>query len=147
MDTPQANLTENAFHFTRILDAPRALVYRMWTEAAHFKLWWGPHTFSNTCTMDARVGGRYAVTMISPQGEENPLLKRLRNLASQRHTEMAEFMFSLKKEQAKLKAEIIVELWANGVAMDLIARSTKLSMEEVNDILQAAQNAPDSGNS
>jgi uncharacterized protein YndB with AHSA1/START domain len=73
MHTSPVNLTENAFQFTRIVNAPRALVYQVWTEAAHFKLWWGPHTFINTCSMDARVGGHYTVTMISPEGEKNPL--------------------------------------------------------------------------
>jgi predicted transposase/invertase (TIGR01784 family) len=78
---------------------------------------------------------------LSPQDrlDYESYLKRLRNLASQRHTEMAEFMFSLKKEQAKLKAEIVIELWKNGVPSEVIVKSTKLSVEEVNEIIAAAK--------
>jgi uncharacterized protein YndB with AHSA1/START domain len=66
-------VSEHAFQFSRIINAPRSLVYQVWTNPAHFKLWWGPHTFTTECEMDARVGGRYSATMISPEGERNPL--------------------------------------------------------------------------
>ena len=27
----------------RVFDAPRELVFRMWTDPEHLRLWWGPH--------------------------------------------------------------------------------------------------------
>ncbi len=33
---------------TRILDAPRELVYRMWTDPYHLMNWWGPRGFTTT---------------------------------------------------------------------------------------------------
>ena len=33
---------------TRVFDAPRALVWKVWTEPAHIAEWWGPRSFSST---------------------------------------------------------------------------------------------------
>jgi uncharacterized protein YndB with AHSA1/START domain len=33
---------------TRILDAPRELVWEVWTNPEHIKEWWGPDGFSLT---------------------------------------------------------------------------------------------------
>ncbi len=60
--------------FTRTINAPRELVFKVWTEPEHFAQWWGPHTFTNTdCHIDLRPGGTYRITMNSPEGEKNPL--------------------------------------------------------------------------
>jgi uncharacterized protein YndB with AHSA1/START domain len=43
---------------TRVYPAPRALVFRAWTEAEHFAQWFGPHgTTLPVCELDARPGG------------------------------------------------------------------------------------------
>jgi uncharacterized protein YndB with AHSA1/START domain len=43
---------------TRVYPAPRALVFRAWTQAEHFARWFGPHgTSLPVCTLDARPGG------------------------------------------------------------------------------------------
>lgn len=43
---------------TRILPAPRPLVFRAWTEKEHFVRWFGPHSSTMPfCEMDARAGG------------------------------------------------------------------------------------------
>jgi len=56
---------------TRIFDAPRALVWKAWTDPQHFKLWWGPKNYSCPfCEMDFRVGGKYLNCMRSPKGKE-----------------------------------------------------------------------------
>ena len=39
---------ENILIHTKILDAPRDLVWEVWTTPAHFKEWWGPDGFSLT---------------------------------------------------------------------------------------------------
>ncbi len=50
---------------TRILDAPRALVYEVWTEPKHLARWWGPHGFTNPeCRADARPGGEIFIRMV-----------------------------------------------------------------------------------
>ena len=39
---------ENILIHTRILDAPRDLVWEVWTTPEHIKEWWGPNGFSLT---------------------------------------------------------------------------------------------------
>ena len=54
---------------TRVLDAPRPLVFKAWTEPEQVARWWGPQGFVTTlCEMDIRPGGAYRVGMRSPKG-------------------------------------------------------------------------------
>ena len=39
---------DNVLIHTRLLDAPRELVWEVWTNPAHIKEWWGPDGFSLT---------------------------------------------------------------------------------------------------
>lgn len=54
---------------TRIFDAPRAMVWKAWTDAKQIEQWWGPHGFTNPlCEWDARPGGTILVHMRGPKG-------------------------------------------------------------------------------
>ena len=55
-----------------LIDAPRALVFKAWTQPEHVARWWGPQGFTTIhCDMDIRVGGKYRCGMRSPQGTEH----------------------------------------------------------------------------
>ena len=55
--------------FTRVFDAPRELVFKVWTDPYHIAQWWGPHGFSiPVCKVDARQGGRFDVHMQAEDG-------------------------------------------------------------------------------
>ena len=48
----------------RLFEAPVDLIWKMWTEAEHFKQWYGPSGASiPTARMDVRVGGRRLICM------------------------------------------------------------------------------------
>ena len=47
MSTQQHKTMERELVITRILDAPRELVFRAWTYSAHVARWWGPKGFTN----------------------------------------------------------------------------------------------------
>jgi len=54
---------------TRVLDAPRELVWRAWTEPERFGHWWGPRGYTSPVTeTDPRVGGRFFWGMRPPDG-------------------------------------------------------------------------------
>jgi len=56
---------------TRIIDAPRHLVFQAWTEPDRVMRWWGPKGFVTIhCDMDIRPGGAFRVCMRSPEGTE-----------------------------------------------------------------------------
>ena len=54
---------------TRVLAAPRALVFQMWTQPEHVCVWFGPAGFTcDVLEMDVRVGGRWRFTLTAPDG-------------------------------------------------------------------------------
>ena len=66
-----AKPAENELVIERTFDAPRELVWRAWTDPAHFVRWWAPKIFTTPhCTIDLRVGGELHYCMRSSEGEE-----------------------------------------------------------------------------
>lgn len=54
---------------TRVFDAPRALVFRVWTAPEHLARWWAPQGFELLETrMDVRPGGAWYRRMRAPSG-------------------------------------------------------------------------------
>src|SRR5437764_14451728 len=58
----------------RTFDAPRALVFSMFTDAKHLAAWWGPHGWSNPkAEADPRAGGKILIHMQAPDGTVHPM--------------------------------------------------------------------------
>lgn len=58
------------FTLTQEFRAPRALVFRHWTNAEDIAAWFAPDTFEVTgCEADARPGGAWMVRYQAPGGE------------------------------------------------------------------------------
>ena len=58
---------------THTFDAPRALVWKAWTDPEHIMQWWGPKGFSNaSCNVDLRIGGAFRLHMCAPDGNTYP---------------------------------------------------------------------------
>ena len=56
---------------TRTFDAPRALVFKMWTDPEHIARWWGPNGFTTTTLeIDVRPGGVWRFIMHGPDGRD-----------------------------------------------------------------------------
>lgn len=67
------NIQDNQLFISRLLHAPRELVFKMWTDPEHMPLWWGPNGFTNTIhAMDAQTGGFCEYTMHGPDGTDYP---------------------------------------------------------------------------
>ena len=70
----RALAAERELTIRRSFDAPRALVFKCWTEPQHLARWSCPRGF--TCTANSgelRVGGSFSASMRSPAGEEHRL--------------------------------------------------------------------------
>jgi uncharacterized protein YndB with AHSA1/START domain len=58
---------------SRVLDAPRTLVWEAWTDPQHVAKWWGPRGFSDTTKRhEFRVGGVWEHVMTGPDGVNYP---------------------------------------------------------------------------
>jgi uncharacterized protein YndB with AHSA1/START domain len=65
----QANIEAGVQSFSRIFDAPRALVWKAWTTPEYVMKWWGPKGFTSpVCRIDLRIGGRLTFSMRGPDG-------------------------------------------------------------------------------
>lgn len=59
---------------TRRIAAPRALVFRAFTDPVHLSRWWGPHGFTAPeCEVDLRIGGALRIVMQGPDGRRFPM--------------------------------------------------------------------------
>lgn len=54
---------------SRVVAAPRSLVFKAWTDPQHLPRWFGPAGFKvETQEIDIRVGGRWRFIFIAPDG-------------------------------------------------------------------------------
>ncbi|MBA3276626.1 MAG: SRPBCC domain-containing protein [Chloroflexia bacterium] len=59
---------------TRTFDAPRELVFAVWTDPKHMARWFGPRDFTNpVCELDVRPGGAILIHMRGPDGGIYPM--------------------------------------------------------------------------
>jgi uncharacterized protein YndB with AHSA1/START domain len=72
--SPSTSKIEREAVLVRTFDAPRALVWRAWTDPEHLARWWGPHNFRNpVCELDVRPGGALRIDMMGPDGSVYPM--------------------------------------------------------------------------
>jgi uncharacterized protein YndB with AHSA1/START domain len=58
---------------TRLINAPRAKVYRAWTEPELLKQWFAPLPYTTpVAELDVRPGGANLIVMRDPQGNDLP---------------------------------------------------------------------------
>jgi uncharacterized protein YndB with AHSA1/START domain len=58
---------------TRMIEAPREVVFAAWMSDEHLSQWWGPNGFTlTTDEIDVRPGGRWLFTMHGPDGVDYP---------------------------------------------------------------------------
>ena len=68
-----SNASGSEMIIERVIDAPRELIFRAFTEPEHVKHWWGPNGFTNTIhEMDVRPGGIWRFIMHGPDGTDYP---------------------------------------------------------------------------
>jgi uncharacterized protein YndB with AHSA1/START domain len=71
----QRTMTERTIVIEREVDAPRELVWRVWTDPDEVAKWWGPEGFTTpreTIEYDLRPGGVARMVMVAPDGQEYP---------------------------------------------------------------------------
>jgi len=70
-DTTPADTSDREILVTRVFDAPRALVFKLWTDPKHLAHWWGPNGFSiTTYEMEFKPGGVWRFVMHGPDGRD-----------------------------------------------------------------------------
>ena len=71
--SPPPAASDREIVMSRVINAPRELVWRAWTEPDQVAQWWGPRGFTTTIKKhDFRVGGVWEHTMHGPDGTNYP---------------------------------------------------------------------------
>jgi uncharacterized protein YndB with AHSA1/START domain len=69
--TTTAKSAETELVIRRVFDAPRALMFKLWTEREHAVHWWGPKDFTVPhLETDVRPGGAWRACLRSPEGRD-----------------------------------------------------------------------------
>ena len=64
--------TDTELTFTQLLNAPRELLFKVFSESEHVKQWWGPEGWMMpVCTIDFRPGGTWHYCIRNAEGEEH----------------------------------------------------------------------------
>ena len=76
---------ERSVALTRVLKAPRALVWQAWTDPEMLKEWWGPEQFTTPVIEgNIQVGSVLKIVMHGPKGSpfdmDMPMVKRYREI-------------------------------------------------------------------
>ncbi|MBV4356270.1 SRPBCC family protein [Pinibacter aurantiacus] len=67
----------------RVFNAPRELVFKVWTSPEHVAQWWGPSGFTlTTKKMEVRPGGVWDFIMHGPDGRDYPNYIKYREVKS-----------------------------------------------------------------
>ncbi len=72
----ETHMTENRNDFTvsRLIKAPRSVVWKAWTVPEHLEKWWCPKPMTTKIVgFDLRPGGAFDLLMGDPSGEETPI--------------------------------------------------------------------------
>ena len=71
-DAPTQSATaDREIVISRVIKAPRELVFEAFTEVRHLSQWWGPDGFTTTTrAFEFRVGGEWVFVMHGPDGTD-----------------------------------------------------------------------------
>lgn len=66
------HIGEQEFVIERQFNAPRTLMFQVFTQPEHLKRWWAPQPYTiPVCTIDLRPGGIWHYSMRSPEGQDH----------------------------------------------------------------------------
>jgi uncharacterized protein YndB with AHSA1/START domain len=98
--------SERELTIARMFDAPRSLVFKVWTQPEHFSRWLGPKDFTTTFyQMDVRLGGTYRACIRSPEGTDHWMQGVYREIVE---PERLVFTFAWEDENGQPKHQTIV---------------------------------------
>jgi uncharacterized protein YndB with AHSA1/START domain len=118
---------------TRTFDAPREIVFKMWTDPKRMAQWWGPHGFTNpVCELDVRPGGAIRIDMRGPEGTVYPMTGTFREIVRpERLVFTAEALDQSGTAVLEVLNTVIFEEKNGKTTLTLQARVTKVAGEGV----------------
>jgi uncharacterized protein YndB with AHSA1/START domain len=122
----------------RILDAPRELVFAVWTEPHHIARWKGPHGFTSTMDrFDLRPGGDFRFCLHAPDGAAHWQRGSFREIVPPRRLVMTH---RWERDDGTMSPETLIT-----VTFAAIGRKTKMVFHQAFFETQAARDGHEDG--
>ena len=134
MTTVMNETTNRELAITRVLNAPRELVWEVWTDPAHLTHWWGPTGFSTTThEMNLRPGGVWRFTMHGPDGRDyqNKIV-----FIEVKKPELLEYKHSGEDDTEDIKFHVTIKFEKQDNRTRLTMRSLFDSPEELERVIK-----------
>jgi uncharacterized protein YndB with AHSA1/START domain len=113
----------------RSFDAPRKLVYKVWTDPKHIANWWGPAVFTiPVCEIDLRPGGSYRYVMRSPDGMDFPVSGKFMEIVTNKRIVYSDDSFEQKEMW-----EMLIGKTVNNVDFSTIQSIITVTFEDDGD--------------
>jgi uncharacterized protein YndB with AHSA1/START domain len=132
-DDASARSAAHELVIIRVFDAPRRLVFKVWTDPAHLARWWGPQGFTLVaCEADVRPGGAWRRCMRSPSGSVHVKLGIYREIVE---PERLVFTYADEDAEGRLGPETLVSVTLTESAgrTELILRQTGFATAALRD--------------
>ena len=114
---------ERELTVSRVIDAPRALVFKAWTEPEQIARWWGPKGYTTVdYEMDIRPGGAYRFRMRSPEGVDHRKCGVYREIVV---PERIVFTFAWVEPDGRLGHELL-----RTVTFEALGATTRLTLHQ-----------------
>jgi uncharacterized protein YndB with AHSA1/START domain len=108
---------------SRVIAAPRPLVFKAWTEPEQIARWWGPKGYTTVeYQMDVRPGGAYWHVMRSPEGTDHRKRGVYREIVP---PERIVFTFAWEDADGRLGPELLVT-----VTLEVLGSGTRLTLHQ-----------------
>ena len=127
---------------SRLLKAPRELVFEVFTDVRHAAQWWGPEGFStSTHEADVRPGGRWRFIMHGPDGTDYPNLIVFDEIE---HPERISYRQCGEEEYADIQFRTVITFEAQGNAT-LVTLRSEFQSAELRDATERNHHATEGG--
>jgi uncharacterized protein YndB with AHSA1/START domain len=115
--------TDRVMTVSRVIDAPRPLVFKAWTDPDQIARWWGPTGFVTVDQeMDIRPGGAYRSRMRSPEGTDHRKRGVYREIVE---PERLVFTFAWEAPDGSLGPETLIT-----VTFEALGTKTRLTLRQ-----------------
>ena len=102
---PAAEAAGKEVVLERVIDAPREMVFKAWTDEEQMARWWGPHGFTNpVCQLDVRPGGAIRIDMTDADGAVYPMTGEFKEIVSPERLVFSAFAFDGQSDEPGLEA-------------------------------------------
>src|SRR6185503_15275961 len=134
MTTVMNETANRELSITRVLNAPRELVWEVWTKPEHITHWWGPVGFSTTThEMDVKPGGVWRFIMHGPDGKDygNKIV-----FIEVKEPELLSYKHTGEDETEDVRFHVTINFEKQGSKTKLVMRSLFDSPEELERVVK-----------